>query len=89
MIETGWNCGVDQNGTCTEICGDGQVVGDEPCETVKKYDLKLVPVTDADKAIIENAVNEISFPAWAEVCDKQNATCSEDWKAAIGAVMSQ
>jgi TRAP-type C4-dicarboxylate transport system substrate-binding protein len=91
-LENGFDTLVEEIWTYSEELFDDAVrcnVGDEPCETVKKYDLKLVPVTDADKAIIENAVNEISFPAWAEVCDKQNATCSEDWKAAIGAVMSQ
>lgn len=91
-LESGFDALVEEIWTYSEELFDDAVrcnVGDEPCETVKKYDLKLVPVTDADKAIIENAVNEISFPAWAEVCDKQNVTCSEDWKAAIGAVMSQ
>ncbi|WP_428674215.1 TRAP transporter substrate-binding protein [Roseibium sp.] len=59
-------------------------VGEEPCKTVKKYDLKMVPISDADRTIIGNAVSEVSFPAWAEVCDAQNATCSAAWKAALG-----
>lgn len=59
-------------------------VGESPCETVKSYDLKLVPVSDGDRKIIGNAVTEISFPAWAEVCDATNASCSADWKAALG-----
>lgn len=59
-------------------------VGADPCETVKKYGLKLVPVSDEDKAIIESAVKDISFPTWAEVCDKTNPTCSESWKATVG-----
>jgi TRAP-type C4-dicarboxylate transport system substrate-binding protein len=59
-------------------------VGADPCETVKKYGLKLVPVSDEDKAIIQNAVKDISFPTWAEVCDKTNPTCSESWKSTVG-----
>ncbi|MFW8635712.1 TRAP transporter substrate-binding protein [Cribrihabitans pelagius] len=59
-------------------------VGESPCETVKSYDLKLVPVSDGDRQIIGNAVTAISFPAWAEVCDATNASCSADWKAALG-----
>ncbi|MDK3075001.1 TRAP transporter substrate-binding protein [Sedimentitalea sp. JM2-8] len=91
-LEAGFDQLVEEIWTYSEELFDDAVrcnVGADPCETVKKYDLTLVPVTDADKAIIGNAVNEISFPTWAEVCDKQNPTCSEDWKAAIGAVMSQ
>lgn len=64
-------------------------VGEDPCETVKKYDLKLVPITEEDRGIIENAVTEISFPAWAEICDKQNSSCSKDWMASVGAMMKQ
>ncbi|WP_112324283.1 TRAP transporter substrate-binding protein [Oceanibium sediminis] len=91
-LEAGFDTLVEEVWTYSEELFDDAVrcnVGMDPCETVKKYDLKLVPITDADKAIIENAVNEISFPTWAEVCDKQNPTCSEDWKAAIGAAMTQ
>lgn len=91
-LEAGFDELVAEIWTYSEELFDDAVrcnVGQEPCETVKKYDLTLVPITDADKAIIGNAVNEISLPTWAEVCDKQNPTCSEDWKAAMGAVMSQ
>ncbi|MBD3678539.1 MAG: TRAP transporter substrate-binding protein [Rhodobacteraceae bacterium] len=91
-LEAGFDALVEDIWTYSEELFDDAVrcnVGADPCETVKKYDLTLVPITDADKAIIENAVTEISFPTWAEVCDKQNPTCSEDWKAAIDAAMSQ
>lgn len=64
-------------------------VGAEPCETVDSYSLKLVEISDKDRAIIGNAVTEISFPAWAEVCDKQTANCSADWQTAVGARLSQ
>lgn len=60
-------------------------VGEDPCETVKKYDLAEVPVTEEDLEILQNAVREISFPTWAEVCDASNPDCSEQWKQAVGA----
>lgn len=91
-LEAGFDQLVEEIWTYSEELFDDAVrcnVGEDPCETVKKYDLTLVPITDADKAIIENAVNEISFPTWAEVCDKQNASCSEDWKTALSAAMTQ
>lgn len=59
-------------------------VGDDPCETVKKYSLKEVPITDEDRNIIQNAVKDVSFPTWAKVCDKVNATCSSSWKETVG-----
>lgn len=59
-------------------------VGEDPCETVTKYDLTLVPVTEADRALISSAVEELSFPAWAEICDKVNPTCTSDWLATVG-----
>ncbi len=59
-------------------------IGKDPCETVKKYTLVNVPVTEGDLAIVGNAVAEVSFPAWAEICDKSNPACSADWKATVG-----
>ncbi len=59
-------------------------VGQSPCETVKKYSLVNVPVTPGDLKIVGNAVAEVSFPAWAEVCDKSNPSCSADWKKTVG-----
>lgn len=59
-------------------------VGKDPCETVKKYSLIEVPITDEDRKIIQNAVKDISFPTWAEVCDKVNPDCSSSWKATVG-----
>ncbi|ORE96179.1 TRAP transporter substrate-binding protein [Acuticoccus yangtzensis] len=62
-------------------------VGEEPCETVKLYDLTRVPISDADKEIIQGALTNISFPAWKEICDAVNPTCSADWMATVGAAL--
>lgn len=59
-------------------------VGKSPCELNKPYDLVEVPITEEDIAIVENAVKELSFPAWAEICDQTNPSCSADWKATVG-----
>lgn len=91
-LDAGFDALVEEIWTYSEELFDDAVrcnVGQTPCETGKQYDLTLVEITEADKAIIENAVNEISFPAWAEVCDKQNANCSTDWQAALGAPKTQ
>ncbi len=46
-----------------------------------------VPVSAADLAIVKKAVRDISFPAWAEVCDKSNPGCSAQWKKAVGPII--
>ena len=64
-------------------------VGQEPCETVKSYNLKLVPISDEDRDIIGKAVEDVSFPTWAKICDEQNPTCSSDWTASVGQARSK
>ena len=39
----------------------------------------------ADTELIRGAVSKVSFPAWAEVCDKSNPGCSQKWMASVGA----
>ncbi len=60
-------------------------VGQEPCQYNNKFDLVEVPVTAEDIALVKGAVKAISYPTWAEICDKTNAECSADWRAALGA----
>jgi TRAP-type C4-dicarboxylate transport system substrate-binding protein len=62
-------------------------VGKDPCTTGKKFNLVNVPVTNADLDIVKKAVRDISFPAWAEVCDKSNPGCSVQWKKAVGPII--
>lgn len=58
--------------------------GLDPCTTGKKYKMVTVPVSKEDMALVQSAVREISFPAWAEICDKSVASCSADWKKSVG-----
>ena len=59
-------------------------VGKDPCTTVKKFGMVEVPVTEGDAALLKNSVPNISYPIWAEVCDKQDADCSAEWKKRVG-----
>lgn len=61
-------------------------VGKEPCTTVKKFAMKEVPVSPADQALVRDAVGKVSFPAWAEVCEKSYKGCGDVWKAALGGI---
>lgn len=62
-------------------------VGKEPCTTGKKFGLANVPVTQGDLDIVKKAVQSVSYPAWAEVCDKSNPGCSAAWRKAVGPIV--
>ena len=62
-------------------------VGKDPCTTGKKFTLVNVPVTKGDLDIVRRAVRDISFPVWAEVCDKTNPGCSATWKKSVGPIV--
>ncbi len=72
-----------------ELWDDGMRcnAGQDPCSSGKKYSLKSVPVKPEDEAFVKSAVAEVSFPAWAEACDKTNPGCSAAWKAAVGSII--
>jgi TRAP-type C4-dicarboxylate transport system substrate-binding protein len=59
-------------------------VGKEPCTTVTKFKMKEVPVTDADKKLLADAVAKISFPAWSAVCERSMPGCGAKWKQVLG-----
>ena len=61
--------------------------GKDPCTTGKKFKLTNVAVTSADGDLIRSAVTKVSLPAWAEVCDKSNPGCSQQWTATVAPVI--
>lgn len=61
--------------------------GKDPCVNGKKFKLVNVPVQQADIELVRKAVNTISFPTWATICDASNPGCSQKWKATIGPVV--
>jgi TRAP-type transport system periplasmic protein len=61
--------------------------GQDPCTTGRKYKLTTVEVTPADLAFVQNAVREISFPAWSEACDRVNPGCSAAWRTSVGPII--
>jgi TRAP-type C4-dicarboxylate transport system substrate-binding protein len=54
------------------------------CRIGKKYAMKEVAPTAADRQLVADAVRTVSFPLWAESCDKVYAQCSAVWKQAVG-----
>jgi TRAP-type C4-dicarboxylate transport system substrate-binding protein len=61
--------------------------GEESCAYGKKYALTTVPVSDADIALVRDALVKTSLPAWAEVCDRVNPGCTGEWKKIVGPVL--
>ena len=59
-------------------------VGKEPCTTVTKYNMKDVPVSEEDLALVADAVKNISFPAWSKTCEKTYPGCGDKWKEILG-----
>jgi TRAP-type C4-dicarboxylate transport system substrate-binding protein len=62
--------------------------GEASCKAGKKFKLKTVAVSAEDKALVGTAVEKVSLPAWAPVCDSSNPTCSADWKKTVGQVVN-
>ena len=62
-------------------------VGKDPCTTGKKFTLVNVPVTASDLDIVKKSVRDVSFPVWAEICDKTLPGCSANWKKAVGPII--
>ncbi len=58
-----------------------------PAPPARSTALKTVPVKPEDVEFVKSAVQEISFPAWAEACDKVNPGCSAAWKSAVGPII--
>ena len=86
-LEAAFDTLIDEIWAYSEVLFEDAVrcnVGAQPCETVTQYNLTLVEPTDADRALLAEAVTELSFPAWAEICDATNPSCSTSWMETVG-----
>ena len=54
------------------------------CRIGKKFAMKEVQPTAADRQLVAEAVRTVSYPLWAESCDKVYDKCSAAWRQAIG-----
>ncbi|RDB42677.1 ABC transporter substrate-binding protein [Halomonas sp. DQ26W] len=59
--------------------------GGEPCVNGRAYSLTSMEVTEKDLQTVNEAVEATSLPNFIELCDRTNPSCSEDWKATVGA----
>lgn len=60
--------------------------GSESCEggIYTKYDMTLVPVTDADKAMVQKIAADKVLPEWASRCSSTYPECKQVWNSTIG-----
>ncbi|MEW6670336.1 MAG: TRAP transporter substrate-binding protein [Thermodesulfobacteriota bacterium] len=62
-------------------------VGKEPCETVTKFKMKEVPVSEADLKLVSEAVLKISYPNWVKVTEQSYPNAGKKWKEVIGPIL--
>ena len=76
-----WDVAINTNGTA-QACSTGGECPEGGIYT--SYDMELVPVTDADKAMVaEISVSKI-LPEWAEKCEASYPGCAKIWNETVG-----
>ncbi|WP_321340360.1 TRAP transporter substrate-binding protein [Breoghania sp.] len=61
-------------------------IGEDPCGVGTKAHMKLVPVSDGDRALLDKITAEVILPKWAERC---GAGCVDEFNQTIGAVIGK
>ena len=59
-------------------------VGKEPCTKGTKFNMTLVPVSDADNNKVKAAVTNSVLPLWKETCNKVDPKCTDIWNSTVG-----
>ncbi|WP_244470745.1 TRAP transporter substrate-binding protein [Microvirga massiliensis] len=59
-------------------------VGAEPCQHFKKFNMKLVQPTEADRQLLKDAVNAVVLPSWKATCSRNYPECAKVWNDTIG-----
>ena len=65
----------------TSAEGIACVTGTGPCPEGASGHLKLVPVTDSERALERDVLSKAVLPRWARRCGQ---ACAERWNATIG-----
>jgi TRAP-type C4-dicarboxylate transport system substrate-binding protein len=77
-----WDLAINTNGTA-QNCSTG---GDCPEGGIyTSYSMKLVPVSDADKARVAEISATNILPEWAKKCEATYPGCSKIWNETVGA----
>ena len=61
--------------------------GADICKNHKKFNMKLVTITDADRARIKAVTESTVLPIWKKTCNAVDATCTDTWNKTAGAAV--
>jgi TRAP-type C4-dicarboxylate transport system substrate-binding protein len=64
----------------------GCSTGNPGCTNGARAKLTYLPVGAADVGFLQEALREVSFPRWAQVCDRSDPACSRRWKEALRSI---
>ncbi|ODT48516.1 MAG: ABC transporter substrate-binding protein [Methylobacterium sp. SCN 67-24] len=77
-----WNLAITANDDAT-ACSTGQA----GCKSHKKFSMKLVEISAADRAAIKEVAEKVVLPIWKKTCNAVDATCSAKWSETAGAAV--
>lgn len=77
-----WETAIKTNGTA-QTCSTGGECPEGGIYT--SYDMKLLPVSDEDKARVADISVTKILPEWAEKCEASYPGCTELWNTTVGA----
>lgn len=75
-----WNLAITANDDAT-ACSTGQ----GECKAHKKFAMKLVEISPADRQAIKEVAEKVVLPIWKKTCNAVDAGCSAKWNETAGA----
>ncbi len=75
-----WDLAISANDDAV-ACNTGQ----DSCKTHKKFSMKLVEISDADRQKIKEVAEKVVLPIWKKTCNAVDANCSKTWNETAGA----
>ncbi len=79
LEEQMWELAYDVNDDAI-ACNTGQA----SCSDHQAYDMRLVEIDPASRALVEEIASEAVLPVWAETCSRQYPECAQAWNETVG-----
>jgi TRAP-type C4-dicarboxylate transport system substrate-binding protein len=65
----------------------GCSTGKSACTNGLPGKLTYLPVSAADIGFLQEVLRDVSFPRWAQLCDRSDPACSQHWKEALRSII--
>lgn len=75
-----WDLAITANDDAT-ACSTGQA----SCKAHKKFTMKLVEISSADRQAIKDVAEKVVLPIWKKTCNAVDAGCAAKWNETAGA----